>query len=364
MKIYGYYKMTIVKYEDSLEYKKLQDFPLLSKLFNSFLSQFDRAEGSEYKIGEKVKSEICFIEEIKVNPKLNENNFNIFVDKNSLYRTILELQLNNKEEIGLSDLQKVIDNHLTDVMLDYKIKGYNLKDESYIYEDFLNGLNEDELKQLSVELKQYNPTLYKDVTEDKDDIFDNLISTEFFAVSYSVQEAVKALKHQKTNATIYFHPAELVKEELFRDDDKEEVIDLKEKIKHWGSKKETEIKFALIASLSLNDILLQKTAEVINEMKVGMNFDPEAMRLIFKNVLTGFANPTNKTLGKFDFNLEEISLPALSANIVLKEDKDNQLLSIEDMKYFPDEVYQKAEISFSNDNDFVKKQDNKRTFKI
>jgi hypothetical protein len=356
--------MAIVKYEDSLEYKKLQDFPLLSKLFNSFLSQFDRAEGSEYKIGEKVKSEICFIEEIKVNPKLNEDNFNIFVNKNSLYRTILELQLNNKEEVGLSDLQKVIDNHLTDVMLDYKIKGYNLKDESYIYEDFLNGLNEDELKQLSVELKQYNPTLYKDITEDKDDIFDNLISTEFFAVSYSVQEAVKTLKNEKFNATIYFSPAELVKEELFKDSKKEEVVDLKEKIKHWGNKKETDVKYALIASLSLNDILLQKTLEVVNEMKEGINFDPEDIRFNFKNVLTGFANPTNKTLGKFDFNLEEISLPVLSANIVLKEDKGNQLVAVEDMKYFSDEIYQKANLSFSEDNKIVKKQNNKNSFKI
>lgn len=364
MKIYGYYRMAIVKYENSLEYKKLQDFPLLSKMFNSFLSQFDRAEGSEYKIGEKIKSEICFIEEIKVNPKLNEDNFNIFVNKNSLYRTILEQQLNNKEEVNLSDLQKIIDNHLTDVMLDYKGKDYNLKDESYIYEDFLNSLNENELKQLSVELKQYNPTLYKDVSEDKDDIFDNLISTEFFSVSYSVQNAVETLKNEKVNATIYFSPAELVKEELFRDTKKEENIDLKEKIKHWGSKKETEVKYALIASLSLNDILLQKTVEVINEMKEGVNFDPEAMRLTFKNVLTGFANPTNKTLGKFDFNLEEISLPVLSANIVLKEDKDNQLMAIEDIKYFSDEVYQKAKVSFSENNDFVKKQDNKRSFKI
>ena len=355
--------MAIVKYEDSLEYKKLQDFPLLSKLFNGFLSQFDRAEGSEYKIGEKVKSEICFIEEIKVNPKLNEDNFNIFVNKNNLYRTILELQLNNKEEVGLSDLQKVIDNYLTDTMLDYTSKNYNLKDESYIYEDFLNGLSENELKQLSIELKKYNPTLYKDITEDKDDIFDNLISTEFFAVSYSVQEAVKTLKNEKFNATIYFSPSELVKEELFRDS-KKEVVDLKEKIKHWGNKKETEVKYALIANLSLNDILLQKTLEVVNEMKEGINFNPENIRFDFKNVLTGFANPTNKTLGKFDFNLEEISLPILSANIVLKEDKGNQLVAVEDMKYFSDEVYQKASVSFSEDNNFVKKHNNKNSFKI
>ena len=34
--------MATVKYEESLEYKKIQDFPLLSKLFNSFISQFDR----------------------------------------------------------------------------------------------------------------------------------------------------------------------------------------------------------------------------------------------------------------------------------------------------------------------------------
>ena len=99
-------------------------------------------------------------------------------------------------------------------------------------------------------------------------------------------------------------------------------------------------------------------------MKEGINFDPEEVRFDFKNVLTGFANPTNKTLGKFDFNLEEISLPVLSANIVLKEDRDNQLVAIEDMKYFSDEIYQKANLSFNEDNNFVKKHNNKNSFKI
>ena len=34
------------------------------------------------------------------------------------------------------------------------------------------------------------------------------------------------------------------------------------------------------------------------------------------------------------------------------------------MKYFSDEIYQKANLSFSEDNNFVKKHNNKNSFKI
>lgn len=350
----------VVNYKDSLEYKKISKYPFIKILFKDFYMLLDGVEANEYEIEGEIKSELCFIKEAKEHPDFHKDGWILFSGFDMI-KSLTRSKIDEKDRVNLEDLQKIVDNHINDILLDFVINHSGMEiDDSFIYECFLTNKSQSELNGLVRELKEYNPYLYGDLTANKEEIFDSLLSSEFFPVAHSVSRISEKMKQIRTETTIYI-PMDSLTREMFGENDQLIFDSLQKEVYGFKDNKE-DVYFAMITEASLNEIMLQKFAKILSDRNKNVDVNVE-----FKNIVVGFVKPYENKLEKFGINVKKINLPIGKCEFVCKEDQNNALITVADIKYFEDKIYQNAKIEFKDsgrelNNDL--KANNKKTLKI